>query len=152
MTELIDGHKADGAPAGNVILQARELKKYYPVKKGALRRTVGQVKAVDGVSFELHEGETPGVVGEPGCGKSTLGWPLVQLERPTEGIVELAGRQIKPGEELRRARRDIQIVFRDPYIAEPAHDGRRHRRRAAADPRQARSSSPPQCAHGCASC
>ena len=93
------------------------MKKYYPIKKGVLRRTVGQVKAVDGVSFGLAAGETLGVVGESGCGKSTLGRLLVQLERPTSGVVELAGRRIRPGEELRRARRDIQIVFQDPYTS-----------------------------------
>ncbi len=99
------------------ILRADALKKYYPIKKGVLRRTVGQVKAVDGVSFGLAAGETLGVVGESGCGKSTLGRLLVQLERPTSGVVELAGRRIRPGEELRRARRDIQIVFQDPYTS-----------------------------------
>lgn len=100
-----------------VILKGTDLKKYYPIKKGVLRRTVGQVKAVDGVSFELLRGETLGVVGESGCGKSTLGRLLVQLEKPTEGIVEMEGRQIKAGEEMRRARRDIQIVFQDPYTS-----------------------------------
>ena len=105
------------SPNGQVILKGTDLKKYYPIKKGVLRRTVGQVKAVDGVSFELHEGETLGVVGESGCGKSTLGRLLVQLEKPTEGVVEMGGRRIKAGEEMRRARRDIQIVFQDPYTS-----------------------------------
>ena len=101
----------------DVILRGTDLKKYYPIKKGVLRRTVGQVKAVDGVSFELRRGETLGVVGESGCGKSTLGRLLVQLEAPTEGVVEMEGRQIKAGAEMRRARRDIQIVFQDPYTS-----------------------------------
>lgn len=100
-----------------VILKGIGLKKYYPIKKGVMRRTVGQVKAVDGVSFELREGETLGIVGESGCGKSTLGRLLVQLEPPTEGVVEMLGAQIKPGQAMRRARRDIQIVFQDPYTS-----------------------------------
>lgn len=101
-----------------VILRANGLKKYYPIKEGVLRRTVGQVKAVDGVSFELRQGETLGIVGESGCGKSTLGRLLVQLEHPTEGTVEFDGATMgaRSGN-LRRLRRDIQIVFQDPYTS-----------------------------------
>lgn len=101
----------------DVILKANNLKKYYPIRRGVTRRVVGQVKAVDGVSFELRKGETLGVVGESGCGKSTLGRLLVQLEAPTEGTVEMEGRIVKPGEEMRRLRRDVQIVFQDPYTS-----------------------------------
>ena len=97
-----------------VVLEARDLKKYYPVKKGVLQRTIGHVKAVDKVSFELHAGETLGIVGESGCGKSTLGRLLVQLERPTEGKVLLEGRELKTDQELREMRRDVQIVFQYP--------------------------------------
>ncbi|MGL5248543.1 MAG: ABC transporter ATP-binding protein [Brooklawnia sp.] len=93
------------------------MKKYYPIRRGVMRRTVGHVKAVDGVSFELRRGETLGVVGESGCGKSTLGRLLVQLEAPTEGTVEMEGRVVKAGEEMRRLRRDVQIVFQDPYTS-----------------------------------
>jgi oligopeptide transport system ATP-binding protein len=100
-----------------IILKATNLKKYYPIRRGVMRRTVGHVKAVDGVSFELRRGETLGVVGESGCGKSTLGRLLVQLEAPTEGTVEMEGRVVKAGEEMRRLRRDVQIVFQDPYTS-----------------------------------
>jgi oligopeptide transport system ATP-binding protein len=102
-----------------VILSARDLKKHYPIKDGIIRRTVGHVKAVDGVSFDLYAGETLGVVGESGCGKSTLGRLLMRLEEPTEGSLLFDGvdmfQQGKKG--MRRLRRDIQIVFQDPYTS-----------------------------------
>ena len=100
-----------------VILHARELTKYYPIRKGILRTVQGHVKAVDGVSFDLHKGETLGVVGESGCGKSTLGRLLVRLEAPTSGSVEFEGADMASasGKELRALRRNIQIVFQDPY-------------------------------------
>ncbi len=103
----------------DVILQATDLVKHYPIKKGVLRRTVGHVKAVDGVSFELHRGETLGIVGESGCGKSTLGRLLMRLEAPTSGSVAFEGADMATatGSELRRLRRDIQIVFQDPYTS-----------------------------------
>ena len=102
-----------------VILSAQDLVKYYPIKKGVLRRTVGQVKAVDGVSFDLHKGETLGIVGESGCGKSTLGRLLMRLEEPTEGKVIFEGADWSgaSGRDMRRMRRDIQIVFQDPYTS-----------------------------------
>jgi oligopeptide transport system ATP-binding protein len=102
-----------------VILSAQELVKYYPIKKGVLRRVVGQVKAVDGVSFDLHKGETLGIVGESGCGKSTLGRLLMRLEEPTAGKVIFEGADWSgaSGREMRRMRRDIQIVFQDPYTS-----------------------------------
>lgn len=101
-----------------VILKANHLKKYYPIRTGVLRRVVGRVKAVDDVSFELRKGETLGIVGESGCGKSTTGRLLVQLEAPTAGTVEYGGAEItKNAGELRRLRRDIQMVFQDPYTS-----------------------------------
>jgi oligopeptide transport system ATP-binding protein len=105
--------------SGEVILKAENLVKHYPIKAGILRRTVGQVKAVDGVSFELYKGETLGIVGESGCGKSTLGRLLMRLEEPTAGKLTFDGVDMyaQEGSAMRRLRRDIQIVFQDPYTS-----------------------------------
>jgi oligopeptide transport system ATP-binding protein len=102
-----------------VILSAQNLVKHYPIRKGVLRRVQGQVKAVDGVSFDLHKGETLGIVGESGCGKSTLGRLLMRLEEPTDGKVMFEGEDFSgaSGREMRRLRRNIQIVFQDPYTS-----------------------------------
>jgi oligopeptide transport system ATP-binding protein len=102
-----------------VVLKAENLVKHYPIKAGVLRRTVGHVKAVDGVSFELYKGETLGIVGESGCGKSSLGRLLMRLEEPTAGKLTFDGVDMysKKGAEMRRLRRDIQIVFQDPYTS-----------------------------------
>jgi len=105
--------------SGEVLLEATDLVKYYPIKTGIIQHTTGHVRAVDGVSFQLHEGETLGVVGESGCGKSTLGRLLVSLENPTSGSVTFQGMDIykQNGAAMRRLRRDIQIVFQDPYTS-----------------------------------
>ena len=102
-----------------IILKADGLKKHYPIREGVLRRTVGHVKAVDGVSFELRAGETLGIVGESGCGKSTLGRLLMRLEEPTEGSLMFDGVDVysQNRKQMRRIRRDIQIVFQDPYTS-----------------------------------
>ena len=102
-----------------VVLQAENLVKHYPIKAGVLRRTVGQVKALDGVSFELYKGETLGIVGESGCGKSTLARMLMRLEEPTAGKLTFDGVDVysQKGRAMRRLRRDIQIVFQDPYTS-----------------------------------
>ncbi|WP_409185022.1 ABC transporter ATP-binding protein [Amycolatopsis sp. VS8301801F10] len=105
---------------GEPILSVRELVKHFPVRTGVLfKRTIGQVKAVDGVSFELQPGETLGVVGESGCGKSTLAQVLMRLEEPTSGSATFEGRDLFKlrGAELRRMRREIQIVLQDPYTS-----------------------------------
>ena len=101
------------------IIEATDLVKHYPIKGGVLRRTVGHVKAVDGVSFELHKGETLGIVGESGCGKSTLGRLLMRLEDPTSGSVVFDDVDMhdQSGAAMRKLRRDIQIVFQDPYTS-----------------------------------
>ena len=102
------------------ILEVRDLFKYFPVQVGVLfKRTIGHVKAVDGVSFDLHEGETLGVVGESGCGKSTLAQVLMRLEKATSGTVKFEGKDIFSlrGKELRRLRRNVQIVLQDPYTS-----------------------------------
>ena len=102
-----------------VVLKAENLVKHYPIKAGVLRRTVGHVNAVDGVSFELYKGETLGIVGESGCGKSTLGRMLMRLEEPTAGKLTFDGVDVysQKGADMRRLRRDIQIVFQDPYTS-----------------------------------
>ena len=104
---------------GEVILHAENLVKYYPIRAGVLRRTVGHVKALDGVSFDLHKGETLGIVGESGCGKSTLGRMLMRLEEPTSGKLTFDGVDMyaQQGAAMRKLRRDIQIVFQDPYTS-----------------------------------
>jgi oligopeptide/dipeptide ABC transporter ATP-binding protein len=99
------------------LLRVRDLEKVFPVRKGLLRRTVGYVRAVDGVSFDITRGEILGLVGESGSGKSTTGRLVLRLIEPTAGSVELDGRDVLAlkGEELRTARRDMQMVFQDPY-------------------------------------
>jgi oligopeptide transport system ATP-binding protein len=102
------------------ILQVTDLVKHFPVRTGVLfKRTIGQVRAVDGVSFDLNRGETLGVVGESGCGKSTLAQVLMRLEPPTSGTATFEGRDMfaMRGAELRRLRRDVQIVLQDPYTS-----------------------------------
>ncbi|QES43640.1 peptide ABC transporter ATP-binding protein [Streptomyces venezuelae] len=110
-----------GTPAGREpILQVRGLVKHYPLTQGIVfRKQVGAVKAVDGVDFDLGHGETLGIVGESGCGKSTVAKMLVNLERPTAGEIRYKGEDITrlSGRALKAVRRNIQMVFQDPYTS-----------------------------------
>jgi oligopeptide/dipeptide ABC transporter ATP-binding protein len=101
------------------LLNVKDLVKHFPITSGPLRRKVGAVHAVDGVSLELRAGETLGVVGESGCGKTTLGRTVIRLLQPTSGRIELNGRDITTlsPQQLRPMRRDVQIVFQDPFAS-----------------------------------
>jgi peptide/nickel transport system ATP-binding protein len=98
------------------LLEVRDLQVHFPIRKGVLQRVVGQVRAVDGVSFDVPAGRTLALVGESGCGKTTVGKALLQLIRPTAGSVRFDGAELTRlgGERLRRRRREFQIVFQDP--------------------------------------
>ncbi len=103
----------------NAILTVENLKKYFPIGGGFLKEKKCQVKAVDGISFNVQRGETFGIVGESGCGKSTLGRTILNLLEPTDGRIIFQGKNINSlnKQELRKLRRDMQIVFQDPYAS-----------------------------------
>jgi peptide/nickel transport system ATP-binding protein len=109
------------AAQSEILLDVRGLKKYFPIQRGLLRRVVGQVKAVDGVSFFIREGETLGLVGESGCGKTTTGRLILRAMEPTEGEVyyrkdgKLVNYLKLPNNELKAFRREMQIIFQDPF-------------------------------------
>ncbi len=103
----------------DVLLEVDNLKKHFPIKGGILRHTVATVKAVDGVSFSVRRGETLGLVGESGCGKTTTGRSILRLEQPTSGEVLFEGNDVlkASGRKMKALRRDMQIVFQDPYAS-----------------------------------
>jgi oligopeptide transport system ATP-binding protein len=105
--------------AGKTLLLVRDLQKYFPVKRGVLARVVGQVKAVDGITFAISSGETLGLVGESGSGKTTVGRCILRLIEPTSGTIEFEGVNLLQlgATDMRRMRRDMQIVFQDPYAS-----------------------------------
>jgi peptide/nickel transport system ATP-binding protein len=99
------------------LLEVSHLKKYFPIKRGIFSKTVGNVKAVDDVSFTIKQGETLGLVGESGCGKTTTGRAILRLIEPTGGSVKFNGEEVTtmPAHRLREMRRQMQIIFQDPY-------------------------------------
>ncbi|WP_017729652.1 ABC transporter ATP-binding protein [Halalkalibacterium ligniniphilum] len=101
------------------LLKVNNLKQYFPIKGGMLGRTVNHVKAVDGVSFTIYEGETVSIVGESGCGKSTTGRAILRLDEPTAGEIQFDGEDLLSlnKTQMRKKRKDLQIIFQDPYAS-----------------------------------
>ena len=104
---------------GETLVEVNNLVKYFPVRAGLLQRVVNHVKAVDDVSFIVKKGETLGMVGESGCGKTTIGRSMLRLVEPTSGSVRFEGKDVLAlkGTELKEVRRDMQIIFQDPYAS-----------------------------------
>ncbi len=121
MTDIVArvDSQTSAAANGKVLLKVEGLVKHFPIMRGVIQRAVGAVRAVDGVSFDVLTGETFGLVGESGCGKSTTGRTILQLYRPTAGHVWFDGTDLASlkGERLRARRRDMQMIFQDPYAS-----------------------------------
>ncbi len=116
MTLQTDG-AASGLVDADILVKIRDLEVHFPIYEGLIRRQVGAVRAVDGVSLDIREGETLGLVGESGCGKTTAGRAILRLTRPTGGHVHFNGRDLATisDEEMRQMRRKVQMIFQDPY-------------------------------------
>lgn len=116
---MTDTQATSGVAHGEVLVSIKGLKKHFPIMKGIFRRQVGAVRAVDGVSFDIHRGETLGLVGESGCGKSTTGRVILQLEQRTEGSVTFAGRELTElsASEMRELRPQAQMIFQNPHAS-----------------------------------
>jgi oligopeptide/dipeptide ABC transporter ATP-binding protein len=119
MTDLVEELHVDPTPEGQPLLEVRDLVKHFDIRSGVAQRVSSHVHAVCGVSFDLAPGETLGLVGESGCGKSTTARSVLRLIEPTSGSVMFRGQEITTmkGAELRRLRRKLQIVFQDPYAS-----------------------------------
>ncbi|WP_228551303.1 dipeptide ABC transporter ATP-binding protein [Paenibacillus sp. FSL W8-1187] len=116
--------KIETTPQAEALLEVEELRTHFPIRSGLLQRVSGHVKAVDGVSFQVRRGESFGIVGESGCGKSTTGRSLLRLLEPTSGRVRFDGEDFLAlkDEALRRKRRDMQMIFQDPFASlNPRH-------------------------------
>ena len=117
-TANTEARPGDGIANGDVLLEVRNLKMHFPVNSGQLfQRAVAQIKAVDGVSFAVRRGETLGIVGESGCGKTTIGRCILQLHRPTTGQIIFLGQDLArlSSKQMRAMRRELQVIFQDPY-------------------------------------
>ncbi len=112
-------HEEVDVPAGEQMLVVKDLVKYFPIRRGLLQREVARVHAVDGISFDVRRGETFGLVGESGCGKSTTARLLTRLLAPTSGSIVYDGQDISnwPERRIRPLRRDVQMIFQDPYAS-----------------------------------
>jgi ABC-type glutathione transport system ATPase component len=119
MTDLVEELSVEPVAGGEPLLEVRELVKHFPIRSGLTQRVAGNVHAVCNVSFEVAAGETLGLVGESGCGKSTTARSVLRLLEPTSGSVRFRGDEVTTmrGGALRRMRRKLQIVFQDPYAS-----------------------------------
>ncbi|MFN8728652.1 MAG: ATP-binding cassette domain-containing protein, partial [Planctomyces sp.] len=116
MSTLAEPAHAASHASGKPLLSVRNLQTYFPIRKGVLQRVVGYMKAVDGVSFDVYPGQTVGLVGESGCGKTTVGRTLLRLIPATGGSVTFDGQDVyaASGRQLQSLRRQMQIIFQDP--------------------------------------